>query len=825
MATLNLSTNGPSISKSYRAVVEASAPTGPAAASPTYGQWAVFVVSTPLVNAFQQDSAGKESVLKVQSSGEGELEDLIEDFSDGRVQFAYVKVKDPNTGLPKNVLIGWCGEGVPERTKGYFTSHLAAVSKLLHGYHVQITARSDRDLTPETIVQKVADSSGSKYSAGDAAVPTKPGPKPTVASKPVFTPSRSGGAFKPLAGTHRTAARAQEDVDDDGWGADAPPVTRTQLEKVKPAYQPTKVNMQEIMSQKPSVSKFEHRPTDENPSSTVIKGTYQPVGKVDIAAIRRQARESGQSHDDRPEPVKGAYEPVGKVDIAAIRARAQGPSDGSQAPPRNLSPAITGGSGGSEERRTLAERSAAFSSSDRLMTLPKPKVANKFSGASTFTGTKAPVPGGFGVAPTTNATTMSGASRTFADQGGKTPAQLWAEKKARERGSAVESASSPVGSQQPLQSQSSGGAGWKSSYTGKSWAPVQTAQTGDNGAGHRRSGSELDETKISQKDEEEEQDISNRGVGSIRDRFANAPPMSAAAPVSSFERSAPSPPPLDTTNKPDPPRGVPIPGLPSRPTEPEQLYEGQPEPIPSPPPQPRSPTPQSPTSVPGSPIRVAMPVGMGSAAEKIPDAHEEQFSSPTALPVRSLETQLPREEDLDDELTHNDARAVAQSGATALHPVPPAAAKSSESIRALVIYDYEKAEDNEIDLVEGEYVTEIDMVSDDWWMGVNARGDRGLFPQNYVELASAPDQPAPASGSGYGSGGDAQPDTTSGVAQPGTTGRTATAQYDYEAAEDNELGFPEGARITNIEFPDEDWWHGEYNGQRGLFPSNYVALD
>jgi drebrin-like protein len=58
--------------------------------------------------------------------------DLIDEFSDGRIQFAYVKVKDPNTGLPKNVLIAWCGEGVPERTKGYFTSHLASISKLLH---------------------------------------------------------------------------------------------------------------------------------------------------------------------------------------------------------------------------------------------------------------------------------------------------------------------------------------------------------------------------------------------------------------------------------------------------------------------------------------------------------------------------------------------------------------------------------------------------------------------------------------------------------------------------------------------------------------------
>lgn len=69
MATLNLSTNGPSISKSYESVVKAQPPVGPAAASATYGQWAVFVVSTPLVSAFQQDGAGKESVLKVQSTG------------------------------------------------------------------------------------------------------------------------------------------------------------------------------------------------------------------------------------------------------------------------------------------------------------------------------------------------------------------------------------------------------------------------------------------------------------------------------------------------------------------------------------------------------------------------------------------------------------------------------------------------------------------------------------------------------------------------------------------------------------------------------------
>ncbi len=57
-----------------------------------------------------------------------------------------------------------------------------------------------------------------------------------------------------------------------------------------------------------------------------------------------------------------------------------------------------------------------------------------------------------------------------------------------------------------------------------------------------------------------------------------------------------------------------------------------------------------------------------------------------------------------------------------------------------------------------------------------------------------------------------------------TQGKTAVAQYDYEAAEDNELSFPDGATIESIEFPDDDWWQGTYNGQTGLFPANYVEL-
>ncbi|CAG8127390.1 unnamed protein product [Penicillium salamii] len=800
MASLNLSTNGPSISKSYQTVVNAPPPSA-SGQSPTAAQWALFSVSTPLVSAFQQD-AGKESVLKVQSSGEGELVDLIEEFSEGRVQFAYVKVTDPNTGLPKNVLIGWCGEGVPERTKGYFTSHLATVSKFLHGYHVQVTARADGDLTPEGIIQRVADSSGSKYSAGEASAPA-PAPRPAVASKPAFTPTRSGGL--PLSPSARVQPAPRANVDNDGWGDDAPPVTRTQLEKVQPAYQPTRVNLQELKSN-PTATRQSAAASNDAPD--VVRGGYQPIGKVDIAAIRRQAAESGQLKDERPSTVKGSYEPVGKVDIAAIRARAQKP-EGAGA--NVSSPAVNE----PEPATTLPERPAPAVASGRLTDLPKPKVANKFGGGPSFPGTKPPLPVGLDSKPSSNAQ-IGAASRTFADEGGKTPAQIWAERKAKERGAAPSGAAEPAPA--PIQSQSSGQGEWKSSYAGKSWATVQTA--------HERS--QLPEPEVDARATDPAGEQPQPRVRDVQEHFtqeASAPPA-PPAPVA---------PPIPQASRP-----VPLPGLsPAPEPESEPEHDAQ-QVLPPPPPQPRSPTPPSPVRD-SSPIRIAMPVGQSAPeATEVADAHEEQHSPPPAMPVRSLQEAVPDERDLEDD-SHDLGRAAAEATA-------PGPEQTQGGPRAQIQYDYEKAEDNEIELREGDYVTDIEMVDEDWWVGVNSRGERGLFPANYVEViddgaspapapahhepepepepiptpapapvpAAVPLPPAPAA---------APAAAAPAAAAPASKGRTATALYDYEAAEDNEIGFPENAKISNVEFPDDDWWLGEYNGRQGLFPANYVQLD
>jgi hypothetical protein len=66
---------------------------------------------------------------------EGELVDFIEEFSDGRIQFGFVKVKDPNTTLPKCVLVGWV------RRK----HHCYIPEKLIASSAVKVFLREPRD--------------------------------------------------------------------------------------------------------------------------------------------------------------------------------------------------------------------------------------------------------------------------------------------------------------------------------------------------------------------------------------------------------------------------------------------------------------------------------------------------------------------------------------------------------------------------------------------------------------------------------------------------------------------------------------------------------
>lgn len=51
------------------------------------------------------------------------------------------------------------------------------------------------------------------------------------------------------------------------------------------------------------------------------------------------------------------------------------------------------------------------------------------------------------------------------------------------------------------------------------------------------------------------------------------------------------------------------------------------------------------------------------------------------------------------------------------------------------------------------------------------------------------------------------------------------ARFDFAAEEEGELSFNRGDVIDVIRQDSENWWYGHLpNGQKGLFPSNYVDL-
>ena len=125
-------------------------------------------------------------------------------------------------------------------------------------------------------------------------------------------------------------------------------------------------------------------------------------------------------------------------------------------------------------------------------------------------------------------------------------------------------------------------------------------------------------------------------------------------------------------------------------------------------------------------------------------------------------------------------------------------------------------------------------MDDDWWQGKHAKtGEVGLFPATYVSLnEKAADKeeeaPAPAPAPSLPS----REETQAAPALPSRSeqkpeSKTATAEYDYEKDEDNEIGFSEGDLIVEIEFVDDDWWQGKHSktGEVGLFPANYVVLN
>ncbi|CAL8347111.1 unnamed protein product [Lota lota] len=139
---VNLSKNGPALTAAYKEVVDEKSSTN----------WALFTYE------------GNSNDIRLAEKGDGGLEELVEEFNSGKMMYAFCRVEDPNSGLPKYVLINWTGEGVKDARKGLCANHVTSMSNFLKGAHVTINARAEEDVEPEVIIEKVAKASGANYS-------------------------------------------------------------------------------------------------------------------------------------------------------------------------------------------------------------------------------------------------------------------------------------------------------------------------------------------------------------------------------------------------------------------------------------------------------------------------------------------------------------------------------------------------------------------------------------------------------------------------------------------------------------------------------------
>ncbi|XP_043273722.1 drebrin-like protein [Venturia canescens] len=139
--SVNLTKNNDSLVDAWHRVVDDKSPVN----------WAVFGYE------------GQTNNLKVVGTGSGGLEEMIDELNSGSIMYAFCRVIDTKTSLPKCVLVNWQGECAPIVRKGTCANHIRDIEKLLKGAHITVNARSEEDVEVELIMEKLARATGSSY--------------------------------------------------------------------------------------------------------------------------------------------------------------------------------------------------------------------------------------------------------------------------------------------------------------------------------------------------------------------------------------------------------------------------------------------------------------------------------------------------------------------------------------------------------------------------------------------------------------------------------------------------------------------------------------
>ncbi|KAJ2516235.1 actin binding protein [Coemansia sp. RSA 1939] len=730
------------------------------------------------------------NVLAVDSQGSGGLEELADEFDDGKVQFAFARVEDPNTRLPKFVFISWCGRGVPVFRKGMVTAQVGEVQeRVLTGYHVSIVARAEEDVQPSEIMDRVERSSGAQYSYHTQ--PRRQQQPPTPAAKPVFgagTAYRKGGSYGAPSVTKGPA-----------WSAAAAASASAAASQARPAPKPFGASPAAGGSKPLFGGSSGGSAAGGRPVSSLFGGARSPS----IAA-----RESPQPSSPGADASRFAPPPSSshmsqhdetQAELDALRkgSRAQSPSVVSRGatptqPQQQPSVSRFGSSAGAGAAEPSARVSQADQTKSELEMLRSRKhlnggIESSASGSSSNAAVserKAELEA--------LRRSRAGSQSSFQSSQPTPPVHSWKqqqqsqdngaeeerrrqqqrqqeeeERRRQQQQQQQEDEERRRQQQQHQQQEENRRLLEKQKIEEEQSRQAAAAATASASAGptegqqraralYDYEATEEDELEFSEGDiiygveqlapgwwEGETKDGSRRGVfpSNFVELIEESETQQRPAQAQTAAAAVPPPPPPLPSSAPGGGGGGGIP--PPPPPLPSQLPSSAASIVPPPPLPPSAPVivapPPLPPSVPAvapPPLPPAMPAAAPPpAAPPLPPRGAPQPPPPPPPPPAAPAADMPPPA-LPPRGGNSGPASIPQPPPPPPPPppqAPPPAMDEGEN-QAVAVYDYDAAEDGELSFRDGERITHVEFPSNEWWEGVNQRGEYGLFPANYVEL-------------------------------------------------------------------------------------------
>ncbi|SCU77447.1 LAMI_0A01178g1_1 [Lachancea mirantina] len=219
---------------------------------------------------------------------------FLETFADSKVQFGLARVSPPGSDVKKLLLIGWCPDSAPMKTRASFAANFGTVAnQVLKGYHVQVTARDEDDLDEKELLGKISNATGARYSIQQPTQPTKTAsaarPKAAAAPQARAAAQKDVPAPTPAASTPAAPAKRHDDNDDDeDWGEPELEERDFRSKPLKPnksSYTPMgKIDLQKVIAEE--TAKPDPRLFSAAQSETITKSTPQE----DIDRLKQESK-------------------------------------------------------------------------------------------------------------------------------------------------------------------------------------------------------------------------------------------------------------------------------------------------------------------------------------------------------------------------------------------------------------------------------------------------------------------------------------------------------------------------------------------------------